>query len=115
MHELELIEGSLMDGGLSDRQSQWLCSAIKRWRHGLPIERAFQLDSATHKVQRDAIIRDYVMTLDATWCLNQKARHILQEKSRLESGRQCSPMIAAAHWIKPIPNSVRQILRIFQA
>ena len=116
MHELELIEVSLSPGmGLSENQAAWLKAAIARWRHGLPLDKAFLIDSQNRTAQRDELLQNYASTLDANMSLTRQAKRILQERNKVLSGRKCSPMISRANSIRAIPGTVRQLLRILNA
>ncbi len=77
------------------------------------MELAFGVSPPRKKAQRDELLRQYACALTVE-SNTEKAKLILGEVNRLQSGRECSPMVAAAADFKKIPRSLRQLLRILK-
>lgn len=112
MNNLDLIL-KVMESGedLSPNLKLWLCGAIKKFKYGLPIDRAFEVSIPSKKEQRNNLIRTYANSIDAE-CSWTKAEIILSELRKLKGGRHCSPIIQEADNLYPVPKSQRQIFRI---
>ncbi|MDO9047312.1 MAG: hypothetical protein Q7U66_06185 [Methylobacter sp.] len=112
MNNLDLIFKTYKSGAeLSPNLKHWLCGAIQKYKHGLPLDRAFDVSKQRKIQQRNSFIRLYANAIDDDSAWN-KAETILSQLKKLRCGRHCSPLLVEADRLHRVPMSQRQIFRI---
>jgi hypothetical protein len=112
MNNLDLILNMIESGSeLSPNLRGWLGGAIRKFKHGVPLDRAFEVSKQRKTEKRNHLIRGYADSIEGKgdW---HKAEIILSELRKLRCGRNCSPILEEAEQLSPIPKSQRQIFRI---
>jgi hypothetical protein len=98
---------------LPPASAEWLRQALRRWRHGLSIDMAFQLTKYDELAERDRILRQHAFELGETAFSQAKA--IAAEARLIHGGRHSRySWIHRADRIRPIPGTTRQLYKILK-